>query len=75
MKKKIIPIIGVLMVVGMIMQCNGPDKCRCNQLMLKYGVLKSDNQYVPKDDKEDHMKCVKKHFIAPTNEDGSSPCK
>jgi hypothetical protein len=75
MKKKIIPIIGVLMVVGMIMQCNGPDKCRCNQLMLKYGVLKSDNQWVPKEDKDDHMTCVKKHFIAPTNEDGSSPCK
>lgn len=51
-----------------------PDKCECNQLMTKYGNLKSDNQFVPKIDKDAHMRCVKHYLIAPTNEDGSNPC-
>ena len=53
---------------------SSPDKCECNQLMTKYGILKRDNQFVPESDKDKHMRCVKRYFLIPTNEDGSDPC-
>ena len=52
-----------------------PSDCECSKLMSKYGIRKSHNQFVPKEDKDDHMYCVKHHFLIPTNEDGSDPCK
>jgi predicted RNA-binding Zn-ribbon protein involved in translation (DUF1610 family) len=76
LKRKVIFIAFVCFVVLYILISlfSYPDKCECNKLMSKYGILKGDNQFVPESDKDIHMRCVKTYLTIPTNEDGSDPC-